>query len=108
MAKENKIENGTFVELPRKIEDIREITVVYKDYGNPLYAIVCYYCQRSKPYKILEYHIIGKDLLKNEDIRMWNWYPSMNFSRVEDGFTSRQQAENRLRELNMENNKMSN
>lgn len=99
---EDKIENGALVELPCKMENIREITVSYKDYGAPLYAIVRYYCQQNKPYKILEYHIVGRDLLKNEDKRLWEWYPSMNFSRIEDSFTSREEAEARLKELREE------
>lgn len=96
---EDKIENGTIIELPCKVDNISEITVAYKDYGNPLYAIIRYYFQQNKPYEILEYRIVGKNLLKNEDERLWEWYPSMIFSRIEDGFTSREQAEARLKEL---------
>lgn len=96
---EDKIKNRTMIELPCEIKDIREITVAYKDYGNPLFAIVRYYCQQNKPYKILEYHIVGKELISGKDKRVWEWYPSMNFSLIEDGFTSKEQAEAKLKEL---------
>lgn len=93
------------IELPDNLDNVSGITVAYKKPSAPLYAIVQYCCQQNKPYKILEYHVYGKDILNDEDKRVWEWCPSMNFSVVEDGFTCKKEAEARLKNCKRSSNK---
>lgn len=99
---EDKIGNDTIIELPCKVGDVSNIIIGYK---NPcsLYAIVRYDCRQNKPMKVLKYQITGKDLLKNEDLLTWEWCSSLNFSTVEDGFKTKEEAETRLKELKLKN-----
>lgn len=87
------------IDYQGSIDDISEITITYKNPISPLFAIVRYYCQQNKPYKILQYSIVGKELISGEDKRVWEWYPSMNFTLIEDGIKDKKEAEAKLKKL---------
>lgn len=63
------------------------------------FAVVEYSCQRGKPLKVASYYTYGIDIKTGEDLICWHWLPSTNFRVLEDGFTSKEDADKRLKEL---------
>ena len=90
------LENGVVV-LPCGMNNVRKLNVYYKHHIKNKYAIVQYDCQRRKPYKIVSYDIQGKELLQNEDIKLYDYLPSTNFTVILDGFDTKQEAEQALK-----------
>lgn len=74
------------------MDNVRELNVYYKHHIKNKYAIVQYSCQRGKPYKIVSYDIQGKRLLQNEDIKLYDYLPSMNFTVILDEFDTKEEA----------------
>ena len=89
------LDNGVIV-LPCGMDNVRKLNVYYKHHIKNKYAIVRYNCQRGRPYKIVSYDIQGKELLQNEDIKLYDYLPSMNFTVILDGFDTKEQAEKAL------------
>ena len=90
------LENGVVV-LPCGMDNVRKLNVYYKHHIKNKYAIVRYDCQRGRPYKIVFYDIQGKELLQNEDIKLYGYLPSTNFTVILDGFDTKEQAEKALK-----------
>lgn len=88
--------NGVIV-LPCGMDNVRKLNVYYKHHIKNKYAIVQYDCQRGKPYKIVSYDIQGKELLQNEDIKLYDYLPSMNFTVILEGFDTKEEAEAKLK-----------
>lgn len=80
---EDKMENGTLIELP---------DTAHK------FAVVEYSWQKKKPLKVVEYYPCSYDF---QSKRIVNCYLSdnMNFYIVEKDFSTREEAEKRLKEL---------
>lgn len=85
--------------VPCSMDNVRELNVYYKHHIKNKYAIVQYRCQRGKPYKIVSYDIQGKRLLQNEDIKLYDYLPSMNFTVILDGFDTKEEAEQAIQAL---------
>lgn len=90
------LKNGVVV-LPCGMDNVRKLNVYYKHHIKNKYAIVRYDCQRGEPYKIVSYGIQGKELLQNEDIKLYGYLPSMNFTVILDGFDTKEEAEKALK-----------
>lgn len=102
---ENFKDKNLYIKLPISIEDCFAIEVKYRKFSNTMYAIVRYDCQESKPYKIVSYQIYGRDLIKNESLIIYDYYPSMNFSVIENGFITEDAAKKKLEEIKRKNKK---
>lgn len=90
------LKNGVVV-LPCGMDNVRKLNVYYKHHIKNKYAIVRYDCQRGRPYKIVSYDIQGKELLQNEDIKLYGYLPSTNFTVILDGFDTKAEAEKALK-----------
>lgn len=99
---ENFKDKNLYIKLPRNLEDCFKVEVTYKKFSNTMYAIVRYDCRENKPYKIVSYQIYGRDLIKNEPLIVYDYYPSMNFSVIENGFITEDAARKRLEEIKRE------
>ena len=82
-----------------KIENATNVKVYYQWPYKAGYAIVEYYARKNKPLKIVEYSIYGEDLKTGKRLICWEWVSSTNFSVVEDGFKTKDEAEVRLKTL---------
>lgn len=96
-----------WVHLPRKVEDLYSLKAVFKKCVKNKYAIVRYDCRKNKPYKIVSYNIRGKELLKNEDLLLYDFVPSMNFTVIANGFNSQEEAEKALKRMKENDRKRS-
>lgn len=92
-------DRSEWVQLPCKAEDLYSLKAVLKRWIKNKYAIVRYDCQKNKPYKIVSYDIRGKELLKNEDLLLYDYLPSMNFTVIANGFNSYEEAEKALERM---------
>ena len=88
--------------MPRKVEDLYSLEAVFKKWVKNKYAIVRYDCRKNKPYKIVSYDIRGKELLKNKDLLLYDFVPSMNFTVIANGFNSLEEAEQELERMKEE------
>lgn len=89
------LENGVVV-LPCELDDVYKIKVYYKHHIKNKYAVVRYDCQQGKPYKIVAYNIQGKELMNNEDLIVYHYLPSTNFTVIANGFDTKEEAEKTL------------
>nr|DAT79923.1 MAG TPA: hypothetical protein [Caudoviricetes sp.] len=94
----NFTDRSEWVHLPCEVGDLYSLKAILKTWIKNKYVIVRYDCQKNKPYKIVSYDIRGKELLKNEDILLYDYLPSMNFSVIANGFNTREEAEKALGE----------
>ena len=86
-------------ELEDKIANAKRVDLHYQGPLKTKYAIVEYWCQQGKPIKLASYHVYGEELKSGKPLICWNWLPSTNFTVVEDGFDSEEDANRRLKEL---------
>lgn len=82
-----------------KIDEAREVELFYRPPYIDKWAVVRYYCRKGKPLKVASYYIYGEKLRSGELLRCWHWQPSTNFTVVEDGFATEEEAVIRMKEL---------
>lgn len=82
-----------------KIENAREVEIHYSAPYETKYAVVRYYCRKGKPLKVASYYIYGEALKSGKPMICWHWQPSTNFTVIEDGFGSEEEAIVRMKEL---------
>ena len=83
----------------KKLENAREIEVHYNlPYKNE-WAVVRFYCRKGKPLKVARYYIYGEKLIAGEPLRCWYYQASTNFTVIEDGFATEEEATIRMKEL---------
>lgn len=91
---------GTRTKIEVPLDNVKEIEVHYEEPQYGLWAIVCYNHHQNKPYALAEYYIYGKKLISGEDLVCVTYAPkSYNFSIVEAGFETKEDAQKRLEEL---------
>ena len=91
-----------------KIENAREVRVHYKGPHETKWAVVRYYCRQGKPMKVARYYVYGEKLISGEQLRCWYYLPSTNFTVVEDGFGTEEEAVIRMKELRSIRNEANN
>ena len=82
-----------------KIENAREVKIYYRGPHETKWAVVRYYCQKGKPFKVASYYVYGEELLTGNKLICWHWQPSTNFNVIEDGFGTEEEATARMKEL---------
>ena len=82
-----------------KIENAREVEIYYNSPYKYEWAIVRYYCRIGKPYKVAKYYISGEKLIAGEPIRCFEYMAFTNFTIVEHGFATEEEAIARMKEL---------
>lgn len=95
-------DRSEWVHLPCKAADLYSLKAIFKKWIKNKYAIIRYDCQKNKPHKIVSYDIQGKELLKNEDLLLYDYLPSMNFTVIANGFNSQEEAEKALERMKYE------
>ena len=87
-----------------KIEESREVKLLYRPPHETKWAVVKYVCRQGKPLKVVSYYIYGEELKSGNPLICWHWQPSTNFNVVEDGFDTEEAATTRMKELRSANN----
>lgn len=82
-----------------KIEESREVKLMYRPPYETKWAVVRYYCRQGKPLKVASYYIFGEELKSGNPLICWHWQPSTNFNVIEDGFNTEEEAVARMKEL---------
>lgn len=82
-----------------KIENAREVKIHYSAPHEDKWAVVKYYCRKEKPLKVASYYVYGEELKTGKQLICWHWQPSTNFTVIEDGFGSEEEAIARMKEL---------
>lgn len=85
--------------LEEKIANATKVEIHYAQPHETKYAVVRYYCRKGKPLKVASYFVYGEELKTGKLLICWHWQPSTNFTVVEDGFGSEEEAINRMKEL---------
>ena len=85
---EDKIENGTLVELPQPTNK---------------FAIVEYYGQKNKPLKIVEYRLLSYNLSTKKIEKLW-YCSNTRFSIIVEDIATKPEAEAKLKELKENSN----
>ena len=94
---ENKIEVS--------LDNVKKIEVHYKKPQHGLWMIACSDGHSNKHYALAEYRIYGKELISGEDLIYYTHAPrGYNFSVIEKGFKTKEEAEKRLKEIRNETN----
>ena len=85
-----------------KIANADKVEVHYKLPYETKYAIVEYHFRKGSPLKVASYYIYGEELKTGKPLICWHWIDSMNFSIVEDRFSTEEEATARMKELKLE------
>jgi hypothetical protein len=85
--------------IEEKVNKAERVLAYYPRPYEYYFAIVEYYCRQGKPLKVLEYYNYGEELKTGELLKCWTWASSMNFSIVEEGFKTEEEAKQRMKEL---------
>ena len=91
--------------LVQKMNKADKVLAYYPGPYETKWAIMEYWGQKGKPLKVASYYICGEELKTGEPLYCWHWQPSFNSSIVEDGFSTEEEAEQRLKELRAERKK---
>ena len=86
-------------ELLNKIANASKVEIHYKQPYEYKYAVVEYCCRKGRPFKVAEYYIYGEELKTGKPLVCWSWLPSTNFTVLEDGFNTEEEATVRMKEL---------
>ena len=85
--------------IEQKISEAAKVEVHYKPPYTTKYAVVQYGCRKGKPLQVASYYIYGEELKTGKPLICWHWIASTNFSIIEDGFGSEEEATVRMKEL---------
>ena len=85
--------------LLQKINEADKVEVYYKPPHETKYAVVQYGCRKGRPLQVASYYIYGEELKTGKLLICWHWISSTNFSIVEDGFSTEEEAKTRMKEL---------
>ena len=85
--------------LEDKIENAQKVEIYYKPPFETKYAIIEYYARQGKPLEVAEYNIYGEEFKTGKQLICWEYLSSINFSVIENGFNTKAEAEQKLKEL---------
>jgi hypothetical protein len=85
--------------LEEKIQKARKVELHYDAPYEYKFAVVEYCCRQGKPLKVVSYYIYGEELKSGKLLRCWTWYPSTNWSVLEDNFATEAEAIVRMKEI---------
>jgi hypothetical protein len=85
--------------LEEKIANADKVEIHYKPPHETKYAVVQYGCRKGRPLQVASYYIYGEELKTGKLLVCWHWISSTNFSVVEDGFSTEEEAAARMKEL---------
>ena len=88
--------------MEQKIQRADKVLAYYPGPYETKWAIMEYWGQKGKPLKVASYYIYGEELKTGDPLYCWHWQPSFNSSMVEDGFSTEEEAKQRLKELRAE------
>lgn len=94
--------------LEEKIANADKVEIHYKPPHETKYAVVQYGCRKGRPLQVASYYIYGEELKSGKPLICWYWISSTNFSIVEDGFGSEEEATARMKELRRLRNETNN
>lgn len=85
--------------IEEKVNKAERVLAYYPRPYEYYFAIVEYYCRQGKPLKVLEYYNYGEELKTGDLLKCWTNVTSTNFSIVEDGFKTEDEAKQRMNKL---------